>query len=95
MNFRRKKPRSKTSKRGSINSWRKSCGLVVKPGKRPYGPGDWNSYKSPRYPKWWDILHHTRPHRAKSKAITKKVMMGADAEDVSWPLNHKPHSYYW
>ena len=95
MNFRRNKPRTKTSKRGSTNSWRKRNGLVVKPGKHPYGTGDWNTYKSPHWPKWWDVLYHTRPWRAKSKEVTRKVLNGADPDGITWPVNHKPHNYYW
>lgn len=48
------------------------------------------------HPRWWDIMHHTRPRRAKEKALTRKVLKGAiDAENVPWPLEKKPHIYYW
>jgi hypothetical protein len=98
MNFRRNKPRLRTVKTGwSRNSWRKRNGLVVKQGVFPYGPEDWNTYKSmmSSNPAWWDRMHHTRPWRAKSDRVTRMVMKGYDPDELAWPVNHKPHIYYW
>jgi hypothetical protein len=55
----------------------------------PYSPmGSW--------PKWWDILQHTRPKRREAKALEKKILQGYDADEIAWPVgNHKPHTYYW
>jgi hypothetical protein len=48
-----------------------------------------------RYPAWWDREFHTRPHRANTRRLEKKVMKGADPDEVVWPLAKKPHNYYW
>lgn len=47
------------------------------------------------YPRYWDIQYHTRPQRAKTKAISRKVKKGADPENLAWPIAKKPHNYYW
>lgn len=48
------------------------------------------------YPKWHDIVFHTRPKRRAGRALEKKVLQGCDPDDMAWPLgNRKPHKYYW
>lgn len=47
------------------------------------------------YPAWHDILFHTRPLRRATKRCEHKVIQGADADDLAWPLAKKPHKYYW
>jgi hypothetical protein len=48
------------------------------------------------WPRSWDILHHSRPRRAKEKAFARAIVKGAkDPDNVCWPLAKKPHIYYW
>jgi hypothetical protein len=48
------------------------------------------------WPRWWDIVYHTRPKRAHNRMLLAKLRAGADPDSIAWPLgNHKPHSYYW
>ena len=48
-----------------------------------------------RWPASWDIIYHTRPRRRKTKAMEKKILQGFDFESTIWPVNKKPHKYYW
>lgn len=51
---------------------------------------------SSSYPRSWDIMHHTRPRRARERAMAWKVINGrVDPEEAIWPMNHRPHVYYW
>lgn len=47
------------------------------------------------WPRWWDIVFHTRPHRRRAAAITRAVLKGADADNANWPVSKKPHNYFW
>lgn len=48
------------------------------------------------WPKWWDVVYHTRPHRREAAAVTNKVVRGVlDADAAVWPVSKKPHLYYW
>lgn len=51
----------------------------------------WNG----NYPRHHDKIFHTRPRRRLEKKIQKKVMKGTDPENLAWPVEHKPHIYYW
>lgn len=46
-------------------------------------------------PRWWDVIFHTRPNRRAKRALEREIIKGADDENVAWPLQHKPHNYYW
>jgi hypothetical protein len=58
---------------------------------------DWYSwYGGNQEPRWWTILEHTRPRRARDRAMERKVLNGrVDADEAIWPLSKKPHIYYW
>jgi hypothetical protein len=48
------------------------------------------------WPKWWDVVEHTRPRRREESARLNKVLRGVvDPDDLPWPLEKKPHQYYW
>lgn len=47
------------------------------------------------YPRSHDLLYHTRPGRRAVRHLERAVMKGADAEELTWPLSKKPHTYYW
>jgi len=52
--------------------------------------------------KWWqgtpsshNILFHTRPQRREERRLEIEILKGADPDNIPWPLDKKPHSYYW
>lgn len=48
------------------------------------------------WPRAWDILHHTRPRRARDKRTTRGIRDGRiDPDEAIWSLEKKPHIYYW
>jgi hypothetical protein len=47
------------------------------------------------WPRWHDIIFHTRPRRRRTKACEIMVMKGYDLDAILWPLEKKPHTYYW
>lgn len=47
------------------------------------------------YPRWHDILFHSRPHRRRTKALERLLAKGVDPDAANWPLRRKPHKYYW
>jgi hypothetical protein len=47
-------------------------------------------------PRWWDIVFHTRPRRAKDKAVTRAVAAGAiDVDAANWSVGRRPQEDYW
>ena len=60
--------------------------------KRKHGE-DWRWMQDT--PKWWHVLHHSRPHRRATKRLETKIMKGEDPDDIAWPVARKPHIYYW
>lgn len=57
-------------------------------GNRPKNMKSW--------PKWWDVLWHTRPRRREVAKLEHEVKAGVDPDGIAWPVsNHKPHKYYW
>lgn len=47
-------------------------------------------------PGYWNRLYHIRPLRRHNAELEKKVLMGHDPDDLSWPVgSRKPHIYYW
>jgi hypothetical protein len=40
-------------------------------------------------------VFHTRPRRRRTKVCEIKVMKGFDPDAILWPLEKKPHIYYW
>lgn len=106
-NFRRRRPRTKTSPRGSTTSFRAKHGMkpvrVSYDDYRPDNIQGWREAWRPnhlcqmnRWPAWWDRLFHTRPKRVATKRLERAILRGADPDDLAWPLNsRKPHIYYW
>lgn len=63
---------------------------------RSYSWRNWPSYWCSTYPRWHDILFHTRPRRMAEAEIERAILAGkVDPDDTAWPLEHKPHKYYW
>jgi hypothetical protein len=46
-------------------------------------------------PARWNIEHHNRPRRHRNRLICHDVVKGAEADEVLWPLEKKPHHYFW
>jgi len=87
--------------RGSTNSWRAKAGLkpvrIEEARELPFEER-WHPYLDMinSYPAWWDRTFHTRPRRAKERAITRNILVGKlDPDNAAWPLEKKPHIYYW
>ena len=80
-NFRRNKPRLRTSRGYSRRTGRERF--------KKHHP--WMCW----WPAWWDILHHSRPQRRRDMRCEKAVLNGADPDNIVWPLSRKPHQYYW
>ena len=81
VNFRRNKPRLRTSRGYSRRAGRERF-------EKDYPWMCW-------WPAWRDILHHSRPRRRGDKRCGKAVLDGADPDNIVWPLLRKPHQYYW
>ena len=47
------------------------------------------------WPAWHDIVHHRRPPRRRARAMEHKTLRGADPDAMCWPLDKRPHVYYW
>ena len=84
-NFRRRRPRTRTSGK-RYDKWK---------GKRLEARGIYY-YWMGSWPSWWDILFHRRPTRRAEAAVAGAVMRGeVDPDAALWPLEKKPHKYYW
>lgn len=47
-------------------------------------------------PRWHTIMHHTRPRRAKERALARLATMDRiDLDNATWPLGRRPLIYYW
>ncbi len=104
-NFKRGKCRYQGSPHTSSVTARKR--LKLKPFKVPAGwlaggsvQIDWGCRFNGRkynqgYPRWHDILYHTRRNRACNRLTVTKVLQGIDPEGIAWPLDRKPHIYFW
>lgn len=61
--------------------------------KRTFGSSYWWMQN---YPKWWDHIFHTKPRRAKERQALDRVKRDLyNGENELFPLDHKPHEYYW
>ena len=60
--------------------------------KRKFGD-DWRWYRDT--PRWWRLVFMTRPKRREVKRLETKILKGEDAEELVWPVDKKPHLYYW
>lgn len=47
-------------------------------------------------PSWWNRLMHTRRRRVEARRVTVHLLRNPDAADgLIWPLDKKPHWYFW
>ena len=82
-NFRRNKPRHRTSR-----------GYSKRAGNERFKQhhAAWMRW----WPAWHDILHHRRPHRRQTAAIERAVLLDrVDPDIAEWPVAKRPHLYYW
>ena len=83
--FKRKKPRTRTSSK-RYDKWK--ARRLEKEGKYYWWMGSW--------PAWWDIIFHRRPHRRRTREVLNAVSRGyIDADAAAYPVDKKPHSYFW
>jgi hypothetical protein len=48
------------------------------------------------WPKWWDVIFHTRPTRRKNDQVMRNIIQGFDPDNAVFRDHpHKPHQYYW
>jgi hypothetical protein len=84
-NFKRRRPRLRTSGK-RYDKW-KARELEAR-----FGPDFWLG----SWPASWDILHHRRPRRRIEAATAAAIVRGdLDPETAVWPLNKRPHVYWW
>jgi len=99
-NYKRRYPRAKGSPHKSAVTWRAENGC--KPvdyrasGLRAWEV-EWHPYKSMlnSWPRSHDILLHTRPSRRAWRRVERQILRGIDHDDMVFPLDKKPHKYYW
>ena len=47
-------------------------------------------------PSWWNRLMHTKRRRVEARRVTARFMRDPGAADgLIWPLDRKPHWYFW
>jgi hypothetical protein len=55
-----------------------------------------NFHSMRHYPKWWDVVFHTRPTRAANKRLERELEQDkVDPDEALGPVAHKPHKYFW
>lgn len=48
------------------------------------------------WPRWWDIMHHTRPARRKNRQTLNRILREVvDPDEAFWRDGRKPLIYYW
>lgn len=59
--------------------------------------GSSRGYWLRHWPRWWDVMFHTRPRRRRDAELTHRIMHGTlDPDNAAWdPGNTRPHNYYW
>lgn len=80
-NFKRKRARINQGA-GSVNDI-----------KRKFTNSDWRWWQNT--PSSHNIMFHTRPRRRQERELEMRVLKGEDPENIAWPLDKKPHNYYW
>jgi hypothetical protein len=84
-------------RRRSVTTATKGATRVRGERQRKYKDGgSYSWYWLTRWPKWWDVVFHTRPKRRRQRQCIIAVLQGDDPDNIVWPLgNSKPHKYYW
>jgi len=83
MHFRRKKPATRTFRKGRDLRRDAEKGLP-----------DWVWLNS--WPAHHDILSHRRPPRRRDKRLERSALMDrVDADSACWPDWRRPHDYWW
>lgn len=69
------------------------------PAHHARGSGKWDRPPEWRWmscwPRWHDIVFHTRPQRRRTREAVVLVMQGRDPDTILWPVEKKPHIFYW
>ena len=46
-------------------------------------------------PRWHHLLADKRPQRRRTKAVELATLKADDPDALVWPLDRKPHNYFW
>lgn len=75
----------------NFKEWREWWGInspIFYPPSAPRQMDNW--------PRWFDIVFHTRPQRRRAAQMLRNIAQGKiDADAANWPLAKKPLIYYW
>lgn len=82
--YKRRRPRTSPSHNTRWNKWL---------AKQLPGYDRWGWLRS--WPRWHDVVYHTRPRRRRTRVAIVAVMQGRDPDAILWPVEKKPHIYYW
>lgn len=64
--------------------------------QREYIPSSWRWISYSNSPGWWRRYQMLRPARRKSRQLCTKIAKDdRGSGDVMFPLDRKPHHYYW
>ena len=65
--------------------------------KRPRTSASNRTVKSMHsWPRWWDIVFHTRPKRREDSRTVQGIKRGDDPDNATFNTkNHAPHTYFW
>lgn len=93
-----KRKRARTAACGHYSNnalWRRLGDKSEERGDRALTKAEiYRRYSRMGYPRWWDKVFHTRPRRAATRSAERAALL-TDAEGLIWPLDKKPHKYYW
>lgn len=65
-------------------------GLARRLGINPAGIRWWKSN-----PRWHHLLANKRPQRRRIKAVERAALKSDVPEALVWPVDRKPHDYFW
>lgn len=67
-----------------------------RPRSKAFGYRISRGYWLSHWPRHHDITYHTRPRRRAEAAVAAAIVRkGVDPDAAIWPLEKKPHKYYW
>lgn len=46
-------------------------------------------------PRWHHLLANNRPQRRRTKSVERAILTADDANILIWPVDGKPHDYFW
>ncbi|MCI2395605.1 hypothetical protein [Aliiroseovarius sediminis] len=46
-------------------------------------------------PRWHNLLANKRPQRRRTKSVERATLTADDPDTLVWPVDGKPHDYFW